>query len=262
MRDPCNVIRKSSSYIRRWLTRQPGVKEESLTDWLLYNVSERLPFVQYVAFSHHQEARETGADWEWWILFHDHYFRLRVQAKKVSATNDNYPELARTNRHGLQIKKLLDDASTANAIPLYALYSAQTGHSMCEWRSRHRDGVFLAGASRLFTDFNLDGPRRRISSSDLLSRSNPFSCFACCPLIGWTGRTMYRFFEHYYASEIRPEGEERSLPRGVHTELPAYVSSLAQHAREGIPDWWETEFRSSLQDFNAILIYDRRIQTG
>lgn len=267
MRDPCNVIRKSSSYIRRWLTRQPGVREESLTDWLLYNVSKCLPFVQYVAFSHHQEARETGADWEWWILFQDNYFRLRVQAKKVSAANDNYPELARTNRYGLQIEKLLEDAGTANAIPLYALYSAETGHSICECRSLHgdEDGVFLAGASRLHDDFIAGRSRQRISSSDLLTRSNPFSCFACSPRIRWAGGTMYHFlhfFEHYYASEIRPKGENRDLPRGVHTELPEYVSSLVEHANEGIPDGWERKFRGSLQDFNAILVYDHRIQTG
>lgn len=62
--DPCEELRKSSGFIRRWLTRQPGVKGESLADWLRYDVSQRLPFVHYVGFSHHEEARQTGADWD------------------------------------------------------------------------------------------------------------------------------------------------------------------------------------------------------
>ena len=262
MTDPCKELRKSSGFVRRWLTRQPGVKEESLTDWLLYDVSERLPFVRYVAFSRHQEARETGADWEWWILLRRHYFRIRVQAKKVSAADDNYPELARTNRYGLQIDKLLADARTANAIPLYALYSTETGHSMCGGQPHtHKDGVFLAGASHLYADF-IAGTRQRISSLDLLTRSNPFSCFACCPLTRELDGAMSRYFERYYTAEVYPDGQDRNEPRGTHTQLPAYVSSLLEHDSEGVPDWWEREFGSSLQDFNAILVYDYRTENA
>jgi len=263
MPDPCTELRESSGYVRRWLSRQPAVKEESLTDWLLYDVSQRLPFVHYVAFSRHQEARETGADWEWWILLPRHYFRLRVQAKKVSATDDNYPDLARTNRYGLQIDKLLADSRTANAIPLYALYTTQTGDSMCGGQPHtHEDGVFLAGASHLYADF-IGGTRQRISSSDLLSRSNPFSCFACCPLTREIDGAMSRYFERYYAAEVRPDGDASNEPRGTHTQLPGYVTSLLQHtgesiAGDGVPEWWEREFHSSLEDFNGILVYDYR----
>jgi hypothetical protein len=258
MIDPCKELRESSSYVRRWLTRQPGVKEESLTDWLLYDVSDRLPFVHYVSFSRHQEARETGADWEWWILLRGNYFRIRVQAKKVSATKDNYPELARTNSYGLQIDKLLDDARIANAIPLYALYSTETGHSMCSGQPHmYEDGVFLAGATHLYADF-IKGGRKPVSSSELLNRSNPFSCFACCPLTRKLDGGTLSYFERYYRAEVHPDGEDSDVPRGTHTLLPDYVSLLLEHSAEGIPDWWEGEFRSSLLDFNGILVYDYR----
>lgn len=124
MNSVCQHLQESAAYIRNWLEKQPGVKEESLTDWLLFDTATRVPNISYRAFTRHEEARETGADWEWWFVFPTKSFRFRVQAKKLSPTNDNYPELARTNRHGLQIDKLLSNSESANAIPLYAFYSA------------------------------------------------------------------------------------------------------------------------------------------
>lgn len=257
MNNICKELRKSSSYVRQWLTNQPVVKEESLTDWLLYDVSKNVPSVLYHAFTRHQEARETGADWEWWILFKKHFVRLRVQAKKVSTSKDNYPELARTNRHGLQIDMLLDGAQKANAIALYALYSAHDAKTLCnQHHTQYDDGVFFAGATRLNADF-ISGARQRITADDLLSRSVPFTCFACCPLVHGHDGSMTEFFENYYASELGTDNG-RNVRRGIHFELPGYISSLLEHRGEGVPDWWEKEFQNSLQGFNAVLVYDYR----
>lgn len=257
MSEPCEELRASSDYVRRWMDRQPGVKEESLTDWLLYDISQRLPYVHYLAFSRHQEARETGADWEWWIIYPKRSIRLRVQAKKVFANKDNYPELARTNRYGLQIDKLLSDAASANAIPLYALYSPAHGQTMCAGSRNHQDGVFLAGAKRINTDF-IAGARQQVSSTDLLSRSNPFSCFNCCPLSHGKAEGAISYFGRYYTDEALADGNQDGAIVGVHTELPGYVASLLQYAQEGVPEWWEREFAFATVDFEAILIYDFR----
>lgn len=257
MNNICEELQKSSSYVRQWLTNQPAVKEESLTDWLLYDVSKNVPSVLYHAFTKHQEARETGADWEWWILFKKYFFRLRVQAKKVSTSKDNYLELARTNRYGLQIDMLLDGAQKANAIALYALYSAKDSRTMCGHHlAEHDDGLFFAGASRLNADF-ISGARQRITADDLLSRSVPFSCFACCPLVHGHEGSMTEFFNTYFASEFGTD-TERNTRRGVYSQLPGYISSILEHKSEGVPDWWEKEFQNSLQDFNAVLVYDYR----
>ena len=56
-----------SEYIYNWINRQNHVKEESLTDWLLYEISQQCDFIYYQAFSRHEEA-QNGSDWEWWIL--------------------------------------------------------------------------------------------------------------------------------------------------------------------------------------------------
>ncbi len=59
-----------SEYVYNWISRQNHVKEESLTDWLLYEISQRCNCIYYQAFSRHEEA-QNGSDWEWWILTSD-----------------------------------------------------------------------------------------------------------------------------------------------------------------------------------------------
>jgi len=174
--DPCDEIREASAYVRVWMEHQPAVKEESLSDWLLYEISRRLKYVHYYAFTRHQESRVTGADWEWWVLFPTQYLRMRVQAKKAFESKDNYPELLRSNAYGLQIDKLISDADAVNAIPLYAFFSSSQHGSMCRGDGGHPDGVYLAGAKSLY-DRYINQPRSKISASDLIAQSNPFSCF-------------------------------------------------------------------------------------
>ena len=254
--DPCEEISKSSAYVREWMARQPAVKEESLSDWLLYDISSRLPNVYYHAFNRVEEGRVTGADWEWWILFPDQHIRMRVQAKKAFDDKDNYSEIARTNKYGLQIDKLMQDAATVNAIPLYALFSS-TGHaSSCKFKQAHPDGVYLAGAEAIYNNY-ISGPRIRVEAADLISDSIPFSCFACCPLSYRGADGAARFVETYFPQESEPNDSGHS-PRGLHLQLPAYVTSLLEFDPDDVPDWWEREFVSSTEDFRALLVYDFR----
>jgi len=112
-----------------WLKKQPNVKEESLTDWILYTVSERSSQFYYKAFSRNEEAY-NGADWEWWILTGDYSnytaYRFLVQAKKLKKDQDNYPLISYSNRNGLQIDLLIDSAKCRNAMPIYIYYSTSS----------------------------------------------------------------------------------------------------------------------------------------
>ena len=56
------VFHNTSRYCYEWLDKQPSVKEESLTDWLLYNVSNLSPKVYYKAFTRNEtnQIRYSG----------------------------------------------------------------------------------------------------------------------------------------------------------------------------------------------------------
>ena len=106
----CDQFRAATSYVAKWIASQDGVGEESINDWLLFNLSEKASNLKYKKFSRVQEANKTGADWEWWFVEAQYSLKLRVQAKRLRRGKDVYPSLAYANRHGLQIEKLLSDA--------------------------------------------------------------------------------------------------------------------------------------------------------
>ncbi|MDP3025117.1 MAG: hypothetical protein Q8O10_06245 [candidate division Zixibacteria bacterium] len=262
MTSDCEKLKESSIYIRNWIERQPAVKEESITDWLLYDVSEKIRGITYRMFTRHQEARETGADWEWWFLFPDFSAKMRVQAKNIDPSKDNYPSIAHTNKYGLQIEKLLQDSKDKNFIPLYAFYTCLQEVVMCR-RGINDEGVYLSGGNRVYADFIQNG-KTMVLAKDILARSVPLSCFLCCPLCFEGDRGFIRFLSSYYHQEIGllPEqatsiDAEEEIP-GIYRQVPGYVSSFIEHAREKLPDWWEKEFREYLEGVNALFVYDMR----
>lgn len=263
MKTDCEKLKESSLYVRDWIARQPAVKEESLTDWLLYDISQKINGIIYRAFSRHEEARVTGADWEWWFLFPDFSAKMRVQAKKINPGNDNYAAIAHTNKYGLQIEKLLQDSEAKNFLPFCTFYTCLQEHVMCQ-KQINDEGVFMAGANQVHGDF-IKGGKRPAMPTDILAKSIALSCFLCCPLQseGHGRRSFISFLSHYYSSEIGhvpEEGEQldREPTRGIYREIPSYVSSLVEHAREGLPDWWEQEFRGYIEGVNSIVVYDAR----
>lgn len=256
-------LRDSSLFIRKWLIRQPSVKEESITDWLLFDISEKINGVYYSAFSRHEEAQKTGADWEWWFIFQTFSMKLRVQAKRLTAKKDNYPALAYINRYGLQIEKLINDAKIDNFIPLYAFYTAGAELTMCG-KNILDEGVYLAGGKTLYKDFIVNG-KKAVSDSDILKRANPLSCLLGCPLSFEGPDSLVDYFKKYYPNDSLSEPEETQNIKnndgkilGYHKEPPDYINSFIQSSPDGLPDWWESEFRDYIKDVNALLVYDTR----
>ncbi|MEH2404372.1 MAG: DUF6615 family protein [Nostoc sp.] len=261
MENICQQIYHSSKYVSLWLTKQPHVNEESLTDWLLFHISTKVPNIHYHTFTRIEEARQTGADWEWWILFPQNYVRFRVQAKKLS-TDDNYKKIAYANKYGLQIHKFLEDSKQANAISLYALYSPAINYEMCNKKlSNQNDGVFLAGGQQIHNAFIL-GYSLKITAIDILKLSRPFSCFACCPLITANGGGLQHYLKQYFQLEMTSVSPNYNNFRGLHDELPNYLSSFMDKVQVGVPEWWEKEFKLQMGDFNALLVYDFRPQSS
>ena len=116
------IFQKCSKYVYDWISKQNHVKEESLTDWLLYEISQKCDFIFYQAFSRHEEAR-NGSDWEWWILttnnkYDDKFtaYKFLVQAKKLLSNGiDNYSLINYGNKYGTQIDSLLATAKYKHA---------------------------------------------------------------------------------------------------------------------------------------------------
>ena len=55
------IFHDASRYCYDWLKAQSFVKEESLTDWLLYYISNHNSNVYYKAFTRNEEA-SNGSD--------------------------------------------------------------------------------------------------------------------------------------------------------------------------------------------------------
>jgi len=242
------------------------VGEESITDWLLYTLSSNIASLKYKKFTKHQEARTTGADWEWWIVGASKSIRLRIQAKKLKRNRDNYPSLTYSNAYGLQIEKLLSDASNANALAFYAFYSGPlTCNFLCggdpSTRTVH-PAVLLAAAKTLKTQFVIPA-RKYVSAADVASNSNPYECLVCCPNSMVSGNSsvqaIYRYIRYYYREIFEDEDSTNvKAPAGLHDDVPQFVRTLLESEGDGTPDWWESEFSRQLPEVDSIMVWDLR----
>jgi hypothetical protein len=213
-------------YVQRWQEKQKAVKEESLTDWLLYSISEATPKATYKGFTRHQEARKTGADWEWewWFVTNKGGLKLRVQAKKAPGGGKNlYSGIAHSNKYGLQIDMLRADAKANNALALYAFFSDVDAPNLCS-NGLRKQGVYLATAKRIYDDFVAKGPKKVIADQ-VLAVSAPLPCFACCAT--WRSPAAI----HDIFSIALDLSEQEALP-GVHLNIPEYVYELMSSSEE------------------------------
>jgi hypothetical protein len=257
MNNICKVFNDCSNDILNWLTKQPEVKEESMTDRFLFDISEKLPIVKYKQFTRMEEGRKTGADWEWWFLFpNDKAFCARVQAKKLKNDKDNYAGIAYTTNGMLQIERLLDDSSKNDYASLYAFYSTESSkHTLCGGR-KGNEGVFISDAEHLKNEI-IDKPRAKHLAQDILKYSNPISCLFCCHM---TERLTYdglkehlrRYFPTLYDNKINSKNDNNTIG---FVKIP---NRITQFLNKESDSWWENEFRQSIENVNAILVIDLR----
>ena len=256
----CTELRKICLKVREWIEKQPFVKEESITDWLLFEISNKIPRFYYKSFTRKEEAKETGADWEWWIIFDNSIFRMRIQAKKIKLNSDNYHLLAYTNKYGLQIEKLIEKSQQDNFIPFYSFYTAKANKVRCG-ENRNNEGVYLEGAKAIYNRFILPG-KIKLTYDDILKHTTPLSCFLCCPIFrdpipsANGGERFKKFLIHYYRDEILIDNGKQIL--GEYRKLPKHIHSFIESIKEGLPDWWEKKFSSQIADINSLAVLDVR----
>ena len=253
----CKVFNECSNDILNWLTKQPEVKEESMTDRFLFDISEKLPIVKYRQFTRMEEGRKTGADWEWWLIFpNDRAFCARVQAKKLKNDKDNYAGIAYTTNGMLQIEKLLEDSNKDNFASLYAFYSSESSqHTLCNGK-KGNEGVFISDAEHLKNEI-IDKPRSKYLAQDVLKFSNPISCIFCCPL---TESISYEGLKEHLRIYF-PALYKRSIKNNNDLNPIGFVKTpnrILQFLNKESDSWWENEFRYSIENVNAILVIDLR----
>jgi len=145
-------IYKISRALAEWRRKQPHVNEESLTDYLLWQISKTVPWVRYHKFSRRKEGEETGADWEWWFVDRQHALGMRVQAKLLhNSSKQNGKALLYRNKKGYQIEMLIRSSITKGVLPFYAFYWGNgTNKTLCQPSRTSDEGVFMAVAFRVY----------------------------------------------------------------------------------------------------------------
>ncbi|MGB3183105.1 MAG: DUF6615 family protein [Cyclobacteriaceae bacterium] len=188
----CKKITECGTYISEWLTGQPNVGEESLTDWFLYELDKSSLILHYEKFNKREEAK-TGADWLWEIVFSDESsISFLVQAKKVS--DDQSVKKALTYPVGKkkipQMEILLRHARSITALPFYCFYTiAQTENSRCSGNKK-KEGVFWTDAHWL----NSNGSPPPFN--ELMRVTTPIACLFCCDLFSIV-RYLTRYFREF-----------------------------------------------------------------
>ena len=92
----CDANKAVSLEVKNFmLLNVPDVKEESITDYLVWKWREldsRFKYINVATFTRQEESTTTGADFEieLWLVGNKFHFPLVFQAKKFVKPNDSY----------------------------------------------------------------------------------------------------------------------------------------------------------------------------
>lgn len=269
------VFHNISAKCYNWLYAQPNVKEESLTDWILYQASLNSKKVFYKAFKRNEEAL-NGADWEWWILtgsdYHTYAYRLLIQAKKLNCF-DNYSAITYGNHHGMQIDLLLNSALKRQAYPLYAYYTCtqpnikeqidnfkNIDECIIRWCEKCTNGAYLSPAKEIRHRI-IESPKRKISDNELVDYSLGLSMLDLIINNAPDGIKLLDlmdadFIQNFNAKEIN------NAKHGIRYSIenaPQYLRTFIKNNYElQRVDWFESEFRYDLKNISGIAVIDAR----
>jgi hypothetical protein len=155
----------------------PG--EETLTDLNLLEIQARHPrLVKVWKFSRYREARQSGAEWEWWIGSRSRWVGMRVQAKIVKPTTTP-AQLAKGLQYkgGRQLRLLLTSSRRDGLFPLYCFYNARsqwvTGRCTRCLPFPQVFGCAIASATKIKSALDAKQP------AHILDACRPWSCLVC-----------------------------------------------------------------------------------
>lgn len=220
--DICASNKAVSLEVKNFMIKVPDVKEESITDYLVWKwreVDKRFQYLSVTTFNRQEESSTTGADFalELWIVGDWGHVSLAVQAKKFIKLHDSYiKKLKYPHDTKKQLDTLLTYATKHNKLPFYFIYSIANNQTStrCNLHNTADSAIFMVHA-KVIEEF-ADGKKGKHASRDeLIGASHPFHCMFCCPLAKH-GFYFHEYFSHYIAG---------ASPR-KNDELPKYVKDL------------------------------------
>jgi hypothetical protein len=252
----CGADKSVFLEVKNFMLNVPDVKEESITDYLVWKWRElnaRFKYINVSTFTRQEESTKTGADFELelWLIWQKFHFPLVFQAKKLDKKHNSYvTKLKYPAKTQKQLNTLLSYAKTHNKLPFYAFYSIPDSNTqtMCYAGNVSDTAIFIADAHKVKAF--ADGKHgNRVSKYALLKATNPFHCMFCCPL------TLSGYYFTSYFSELTEGAEARD-----NEKLPNYVSMLLDGR---ILELSEDEMLSvinqnELRVFRAVGVYDMR----
>jgi hypothetical protein len=256
--DICSSNKAVSLEVKNFMLNVGDVKEESITDYLVWKwreLDKRFNYLSVTSFDRHQESATTGADFdlELWLVGRKEHVSLAVQAKKFIKQHDSYiKKLNYPNGTKQQLNTPLTYSAANNKLPFYFIYTiagVQTT-TMCG-RSNTVDSAIFMTDARVIRAF-ADGKKgKRASRDDLVRAGNPFHCMFCCPLA-----KDGSYFQNYFSassSDASPRSNEL-LPNYVRELLAAGRDQPDRLGRSAEP----TTNREGWNAFRAVGVYDLR----
>lgn len=252
----CQANKAVSLEIKNFMLNVPDVKEESITDYLVWKWREldaRFKYINVSTFTRQEESTTTGADFELelWLVRRNYHFPLVFQAKKFVKPSDSYVSKLNypAGTQG-QLTTLLTYAKSKKKLPFYAFYSIPDSktQTMCAMGNVSDTAIFMADAHtvKAFADGKHG---TRVSKNKLLKATNPFHCLFCCPL-----SQSDDYFAHYFSdlTEGTEAHDNETLPTYVNMLLSGRMLDLSQEETLAVLN------QNELHVFRAVGVYDMR----
>ncbi len=252
----CEANKAVSLEVKNFMLNVPDVKEESITDYLVWKWREldaRFKYINVSTFTRQKESATTGADFELelWLVGRKYHFPLVFQAKKFVKPSDSYvTKLNYPAGTQGQLTTLLAHAKLQKKLPFYAFYSIPDSktRTMCGANDVSDTAIFMADAHTV-KEFADGKHGNRVSKNKLLKASNPFHCIFCCPL------TQHGYYFASYFSALTEGSEAHD-----NEKLPSYVSMLLSGRMLELREEEALAVinQNDLRAFRAVGVYDMR----
>jgi len=231
---------RNSSWVWRKLTearvQNYQIGEESLTDFVLLNFKKwGTGKIEVISMTCEKESK-NGADWEWWLTGPSgHWLGVRVQAKVLKLTTDNYEHLHYRNKNKqYQADLLIAAARTNGTLPVYCMYtnwkcapSSPLGKCLTHDASDRHYGISMLSP---FVVQNLRARNTR-DLNTIAPHLKPMHCLFCCSGYGegdlpnralnWLSRSGF-----YEDTQHRDSSKSFGTSEFLRERPPGYVLQL------------------------------------